>query len=148
MTVADPVLSNVTVGSILSNVTAGTDLSNVTAGSILSQGAAESPFRTIDANLILFIIGLIIVAYVITYLLSFILTRVSERIGWYRSSVTMIIPLLKIVIYAIALYYITFAIIAPSLTPAGGIFGTVRGCHRVWSQGSLCRSCRGDRDRF
>jgi small-conductance mechanosensitive channel len=130
VTVADPVLSNVTVGSILSNVTAGTDLSNVTAGSILSQGAAESPFRTIDANLILFIIGLIIVAYVITYLLSFILTRVSERIGWYRSSVTMIIPLLKIVIYAIALYYITFAIIAPSLTQLvafSGLFGAAIG---------------------
>jgi small-conductance mechanosensitive channel len=92
--------------------------------------AADLPFKTIDANLILYVIGIIIVAYVLTYLLSFILIRVSERIGWYRTSVTMIIPLLKIIIYTVSLYYIILATIEPSLTQLvafSGLFGAAIG---------------------
>ncbi len=81
-------------------------LGNVTAGLAL---------KTIDAGLILYIIFIIITAYLITWLLSFILVHVSERIGWYRTTVTMTIPLLKLAVYIIALYYIIIAIIEPSI---------------------------------
>jgi len=100
------------------------------ADTILPNITADLPFKTIDANLILYIVGIIIVAYVLTYLLSFILIRVSERIGWYRTSVTMIIPLLKIIIYTVSLYYIIIATIEPSLTQLvafSGLFGAAIG---------------------
>ncbi len=107
MTVADTILPNITA--------------DITSG---------LPIKTIDANLILYIVGIIVVAYVLTYLLSFILIRVSERIGWYRTSVTMIIPLLKIIIYTVSLYYIIIAVIEPSLTQLvafSGLFGAAIG---------------------
>lgn len=77
---------------------------------------AELALKTIDADLILYIIFVIIVAYLITWMLSFILVHVSERIGWYRTTVTMAIPLLKLTVYIVALYYIIIAIIEPSIT--------------------------------
>jgi small-conductance mechanosensitive channel len=104
---------------------ADTLLSNVTAGV-----TAELPLKTIDANLILYIIFIIIVAYVLTWLLGFILTNVSERIGWYRTTITMIIPLLKLLVYVTALYYIIIAVIEPSLTQMiafSGLFGAAIG---------------------
>ncbi|GAB6283857.1 MAG: mechanosensitive ion channel family protein [Methanoregula sp.] len=107
MTVADTIIPNITA--------------DITSG---------LPFKTIDANLILYIVGIIVVAYVLTYLLRFILIRVSERIGWYRTSVTMIIPLLKIIIYTVSLYYIIIAVIEPSLTQLvafSGLFGAALG---------------------
>jgi len=109
---------------------AGTLLSNVSAETLLSQGAAELPFKTIDANIVLYIISILVFAYVTTYLLSFILTQVSERIGWYRTSVTMIIPLLKIAIYTVSLYFIVIAVIEPSFTQwvaLSGLFGAAIG---------------------
>jgi len=100
------------------------------ADALLSNVTAELPIRTIDANLILYIIFIIVVAYVLTWLLSFILVHVSERIGWYRTSVTMIIPLLKLLVYLVALYYIIIAVIEPSLTQMiafSGLFGAAIG---------------------
>lgn len=100
-------------------------ISNVTAGV-----TAELPLKTIDANLILYIIFIIVVAYVLTWLLGFILMHVSERIGWYRTSITMIIPLLKLLVYLAALYYIVIAVIEPSLTQMvafSGLFGAAIG---------------------
>jgi small-conductance mechanosensitive channel len=90
----------------------------------------QLPIKTIDANLVLYIFLVIVIAYVLTYLLSFVLVRFSERIGWYRTSVTMIIPLLKLAIYAVALYFIIFAVIEPSLTQMvafSGLFGAAIG---------------------
>lgn len=104
---------------------ADTLLSNVTAGV-----TAELPIKTIDANLILYIVFVIVIAYVLSYLLSFILVHVSERIGWYRTSVTMTIPLLKLLVYMVALYYIIIAVIEPSLTQMiafSGLFGAAIG---------------------
>jgi len=97
---------------------------------LLPNVTAELPLKTIDANLILYIIFIIVVAYVLTWLLSFILMHISERIGWYRTSVTMIIPLLKLLVYLVALYYIIIAIIEPSLTQMiafSGLFGAAIG---------------------
>jgi small-conductance mechanosensitive channel len=104
---------------------ADTLLSNVTTGV-----TAELPLKTIDANLVLYIIFIIVVAYVLTWLLGFILTNVSERIGWYRTTITMIIPLLKLLVYVAALYYIIIAVIEPSLTQMiafSGLFGAAIG---------------------
>jgi len=100
-------------------------LPNVTTGV-----TAELPLKTIDANLILYIIFVIILAYALTRLLGFILTNVSERIGWYRTTITMIIPLLKLVVYIAALYFIIIAVIEPSLTQMiafSGLFGAAIG---------------------
>jgi small-conductance mechanosensitive channel len=100
------------------------------ADALLSNVTAELPLKTIDANLILYIIFIIVIAYVLSWLLSFILMHVSERIGWYRTSVTMIIPLLKLLVYLVALYYIIIAVIEPSLTQMiafSGLFGAAIG---------------------
>jgi len=97
---------------------------------LLPNVTAELPLKTIDANLILYIILIIVVAYILTWLLSFVLMHISERIGWYRTSVTMIIPLLKLLVYLVALYYIIIAIIEPSLTQMiafSGLFGAAIG---------------------
>ncbi|WP_292420107.1 mechanosensitive ion channel family protein, partial [Methanoregula sp.] len=97
---------------------------------LLSNVTAELPLKTIDANLILYVIFIIVIAYVVTWLLSFILMHISERIGWYRTSVTMIIPLLKLLVYLVAIYYIIIAIIEPSLTQMiafSGLFGAAIG---------------------
>jgi small-conductance mechanosensitive channel len=125
-------LSNTTnVTNIFSNVSAG--LSNVTnATNIFSNVSVELPLpiKTIDANLVLYIVFIIIIAYVVTYLLSYILVRFSERIGWYRTSITMIIPLLKLLVYTAAVYYILIAVIEPSLTQMiafSGLFGAALG---------------------
>jgi len=103
-------------------------LPNVTAE--FSNATAELPLKTIDANLILYIIFIIVIAFIITWLLGFILMKVSERIGWYRTSITMIIPLLKLFVYAVAIYYIIIAVIVPSLTQViafSGLFGAAIG---------------------
>jgi len=100
------------------------------ADALLSNVTAELPLKTVDAHLILYIVFVIVIAYVITYLLSFILFHVSERIGWYRTSVTMIIPLLKLIVYTVAFYYIITALIEPSLTQMiafSGLFGAAIG---------------------
>ncbi len=100
------------------------------ADTLLPDVTAELPLKTIDTNLILYIVFVIVIAYILTYLLSFILVRVSERIGWYRTSIMMIIPLLKLLIYAVALYYVIIAVIEPTLTQMiafSGLFGAAIG---------------------
>ena len=97
---------------------------------LFSNVTADLPIKTIDANLVLYIAFILVVTYALTYLLSFLLVRISERIGWYRTSVTMIIPLLKLLIYATAVYYIVLAVIEPSLTQMvafSGLFGAAIG---------------------
>jgi small-conductance mechanosensitive channel len=100
------------------------------AVSLLPNVSAELPLKTLDTNLILYIVFIIVVAYILTYLLSFLLVRISERVGWYRTSITMIIPLLKLVVYAVAFYYIFTALIEPTLTQMvafSGLFGAAIG---------------------
>jgi small-conductance mechanosensitive channel len=99
-------------------------------GNVTSGVASELPLRQFDISLILYIASIIVVAYLLTWLLSFILVRVSERVGWYRTTVTMTIPLLKLLIYIVALYYIILAVIEPSLTQMiafSGLFGAAIG---------------------
>lgn len=117
---ADPLLSNVTT-----SVSAETLLSNVTTDVL-----AELPLKTIDVNLILYVLFIIIFAYVLNRVLGYILTHISERMGRYRTTITMLIPLLKLVVYVVALYYIIIAVIEPSLTlllAFSGLFGAALG---------------------
>ena len=117
---ADTLLSNVTT-----SVSVDTLISNVTTDVL-----AELPIKTIDVNLILYILFIIIFAYVLNRLLGFILTHISERMGRYRTTITMLIPLLKLVVYVVALYYIIIAVIEPSLTlllAFSGLFGAAIG---------------------
>ncbi len=100
-------------------------LSNVTTDVV-----AELPLETIDANLILRILFIIIFAYVLNWLLGFILTHISERAGRHRTIITMMIPLLKLAVSLTALYYIIIALIQPSLTlllAFSGLFGAAIG---------------------
>ncbi|MEN6442696.1 MAG: mechanosensitive ion channel domain-containing protein [Methanoregula sp.] len=117
------------MADMLSNITA--ELSTSTnSTTLLSNVTAELPLKTIDPPLVLNIILVIIVAYVLTYVLSYILVHFSERISWYRSSLTMVIPLLKLLIYTIAFYYIITSVIELSLTQMvalSGLFGAAIG---------------------
>ncbi|MBN1167529.1 MAG: mechanosensitive ion channel [Methanospirillaceae archaeon] len=95
-----------------------------------SNVTAEIPIKTIDANLIIYICLIIIIAYVLNRFFGYVLMQVSERIGSYRTSVTLIIPLVKLLIYAFALYYIIIAVIEPSMTQIlafSGFFGAAIG---------------------
>jgi len=115
--------------SMLSNVTAGLSSQNIDTG-LLSNVTAELPLKTIDAGVVLNIIFVIIIAYILTYLLSFLLFHISERISWYRTSLTMIIPLLKLLIYSVAFYYIIISVIELSITQMiafSGLFGAAIG---------------------
>ncbi len=100
---------------------ADTLLSNVT-----TEAAAELPLKIIDLNLVLYVLFIIIFAYVLNWLVGFVLTRISERLARYRTTITMLIPLLKLAVYLTALYYVILAIIEPSLTlllAFSGLFG-------------------------
>lgn len=81
----------------------------------LTNVTAELSIRTIDTNLVIYIVVVLIAAYILTWVLSFVLINVSERIGWYRTTITMLIPLLKLVIYLTAFYLVLTAVIEPSL---------------------------------
>ncbi|HJJ50234.1 MAG TPA: mechanosensitive ion channel [Methanocorpusculum sp.] len=103
-------------------------LTNIT--NITTEVAVELPFKDIDLNLILYIIFIIIFAYVLNRVLGFVLKHISERINWHRTTITMIIPLLKLFVYLTALYIIITALIEPSLTQMiafSGLFGAAIG---------------------
>ena len=117
---ADTLLSNVTT-----SVSADALLSNVTTDVV-----ADLPLKTIDVNLVLYVIFIIIFAYVLNWLLGILLTHISERSGRYRTTITMLIPLLKLAVYLTALYYVILAIVEPSLTlllAFSGLFGAAIG---------------------
>ncbi|MCK9579819.1 MAG: mechanosensitive ion channel family protein [Methanoregula sp.] len=137
VTNATNLLSNSTEG--VSAVTNATNLfSNVTSGlpgsasaaNLISNVTSELPLKPIDTPLILNIISVIILAYILTYILSYILIHFADRISWYRPSLTMVIPLLKLLIYSVAFYYIITSVIELSLTQMiafSGLFGAAIG---------------------
>lgn len=81
------------------------------------------PFNEIGIETILYIIVIILIAYILVRVISFVLRFVSEKIPGYRHTITMLIPLLKIIIYFTALYYVLFALIEPDLTQLIAFFG-------------------------
>lgn len=93
------------------------------ADGILDPASLEFQIATIDAGLILYILYVIVVAYVAAWLITMAVRQIAERVGMYRTTVTMVIPLVKTTIYILALYYIITAVIEPSLSQAVAFFG-------------------------
>jgi len=98
---------------------------NETGGAI-----AELPLKEIDIGAILQIAYIIVIAYILVKVLSFIFRKIGDMAGSHRITATMLIPLLKIVIYATAIYFIVSAVLQPSLSQViafAGLFGAALG---------------------
>lgn len=86
--------------------------------------------QEIGISTILFVAYIVIVSYIVVFASSFLLRKLSERLPTYRHTVTMLIPLVKILVYFIAFYYILTAFIQPNLTTLvafSGLFGAALG---------------------
>ena len=95
-----------------------------------TEAIADWPFQAFDTGMVLKIVYIIVIAYILVKVLSYLLHRISDMAGSYRITATMIIPLLKIVIYASALYFILAAVLQPSLSQLiafSGLFGAALG---------------------
>ncbi|HDQ08526.1 MAG TPA: mechanosensitive ion channel [Methanoculleus sp.] len=91
---------------------------------------AELPFREFDSGMVLDILYIIVLAYVLVKVLSFAFRKIGDMAGSHRITATMLIPLLKIVIYASAIYFIIAAVLQPSLSQLvafSGLFGAALG---------------------
>lgn len=72
----------------------------------------------------------ILIAYLLTRLITLILVFISERSGQHRITVKMVIPLMKVLIYGFALYYILVNILkleSSQLIFFGGLLGAAIG---------------------
>jgi small-conductance mechanosensitive channel len=97
---------------------------------VIPSEIVDWPFKSVDFGTILYIFYIFLLAYLLVIITSFLLKKISERAGHYRITVTMITPILKIVIYASAIFFILKAIIEPSLTQLvafSGLFGAALG---------------------
>ena len=86
--------------------------------------------ETIDIGIVIDAISIIVIAYLLTWVITFVLTRFSERVGIYRVTVKMVIPLLKFSIYGVAFYYIlrdVFALTTTESIAFSGLFGAAIG---------------------
>ncbi len=91
---------------------------------------AELPFREFDPGMILQIVYIIVLAYILVMVLSFVFRKIGDMAGSHRITATMLIPLLKIVIYASAIYFIVATVLQPSLSQLiafSGLFGAALG---------------------
>jgi small-conductance mechanosensitive channel len=82
-----------------------------------------SLFDTINSGTVIYIISIIVIAWLLVKITGFALKKISGKFWAYRSVVTTLIPLLQIVIYAAAIYYIVTAVIEPSLNQLVAFFG-------------------------
>ncbi|WP_062397355.1 mechanosensitive ion channel family protein [Methanogenium cariaci] len=83
-----------------------------------------------DPDAAITIVLTLVAAYLIVKVADFLLRKISEKAGRYRITVTMVIPLLKIVVYVSALYFILKTIFDPGLTELAlfsGLFGAAIG---------------------
>ncbi len=83
-----------------------------------------------DLGSVITIVLILVAAYLIVKVADYLLRKISEKAGRYRITVTMIIPLLKIVVYVSALYFILKTIFDPGLTELvlfSGLFGAAIG---------------------
>ncbi len=76
----------------------------------------DVPLKTIDLGTIISAIIVIIVAYLLTRVVAYVLIWISERAGELRITVKMVIPLLKFLIYGVAIYFIVASILSVSST--------------------------------
>ena len=99
------------------------NMTSATDGSLISSVIP-------DMDTIVAVILILVAAYLIVKVADFVLRNISEKAGRYRITVTMVIPLLKIVVYVSAVYFILVAIFNPGLTELAlfsGLFGAAIG---------------------
>lgn len=99
---------------------------NETLSTDASQIASAIPEMGEIITIVLILVG----AYLIVKIADFLLRRISESAGRYRITVTMVIPLLKIIVYVSAVYFIILTIFDPGLTELAlfsGLFGAAIG---------------------
>ncbi len=77
---------------------------------------SELPLKDLDLGTALFIVYVIVIAYVLVRVATALLKRLADRPGERRLSVTMLIPLVKIVVYIAVIILILQAVIEPSLS--------------------------------
>ncbi|RXE55309.1 mechanosensitive ion channel protein MscS [Methanoculleus taiwanensis] len=93
---------------------------------ILSPDITGLPLKEIDFGTALFIVYVIVVAYILVRIVPALLRRLADRPGERRLSVTMLIPLVKIVVYIAVIILILQALVEPSLSQVvafAGFFG-------------------------
>jgi small-conductance mechanosensitive channel len=91
---------------------------------------AELPFREFDSGMVLEILYIIVLAYILVKVFTFVFRKIGDMAGSHRITATMLIPLLKIVIYASAIYFIIATVLQPSLSQLiafSGLFGAALG---------------------
>jgi len=91
---------------------------------------AELPFWEFDPGMALEILYILVLAFILVKVETFVFRKISEIAGTRRIAPTMLIPLLKIAIYAIAAYFIIAAVLQPSLSQLvafSGLFGAALG---------------------
>ncbi len=89
-------------------------------------GNIITAFEHIDANAVLISVGIIITAVLLSKIIAFVLTKISEMSWKYRLHIKTIIPLSKVLIYSLAIYYIistVFALAMNQLLLLSGLIG-------------------------
>ncbi|MGC9434648.1 MAG: mechanosensitive ion channel family protein [Methanomicrobiales archaeon] len=89
----------------------------------LGMNVTSLPIREIDPGTILTLIYIIVAAWLAVKILSWLLRKISEKAGQYRFTVTMVIPLLKLIIYLAALYFALQQVLQPSIPELIAFFG-------------------------
>jgi small-conductance mechanosensitive channel len=93
------------------------------ANGILESTTFPLTVSTLTADIILYAVLIIVIAYFCILLLSFLLTRLAERIPTHRTQILMVIPFAKIVIYAGAIYLIASTLFKPDVAELIAFFG-------------------------
>lgn len=100
------------------------------ADNVPKQEELTTLIGSIDIGTIVSMLLVLLFAYVLSRLLTLLLSNLSERTGWQRIKLKMLIPLLKFGIYGAAFYYILANVLEISgqqLLILGGLFGAALG---------------------
>ncbi|MFA5237410.1 MAG: mechanosensitive ion channel domain-containing protein [Methanoregula sp.] len=93
------------------------------ADGILESTTFPLTVSALTADIILYAVLILVIAYFFILLLSFLLTRIAERVSTHRTQILMIIPFAKIVIYAGAIYLIASTLFKPDIAELVAFFG-------------------------
>jgi small-conductance mechanosensitive channel len=100
------------------------------AETITGTEGISDPLQSIDTGVIFLVILIILFSYFLSRLLAILLTKLSKMAGKHRIKVMVLIPIVKLSIYGIAVYYILIKILQFSgqhFLIAGGLFGAALG---------------------
>ncbi len=117
--------NNITINDTISNT-----INSTINGTINKTVQKITATPAIDTADILSAIFILIIAYLLIRVITFILISFSERVGIYRITIKMVIPILKFSIYGIALYYIlgnVFNLTSPQSLAFSGLLGAAIG---------------------